>query len=359
MDRTRALFIVILGVTAVAILGIFLLRPKPEPVIGLVGSEKIPFFQDERVQEALRRNGLDVTVQKAGSREIATDYNLNEYDFVFPAGVPAAQKIQQENNVSVSYQPFFTPMALASWRPIADIFVQQGIATNEGGYYLLDMDKLLPLLQNEVRWNQLEGNTAFPVNQSILIRSTDVRTSNSAAMYLGLMSYIANGDNIVQTLNEARPLIPFLSDLFLRQGMLASSSQEPFEDYLVKGMGHSPIVMIYEAQYLAQAAQGSGAILPEMALIYPVPTIFTKHVLIPFSEAGDKLGQVLQTDPELQKLAIEYGLRNGNLAEFRQFTAVHNITLPETLVSVIEPPSYEVLEGIIQIIEQTYQQQGG
>ncbi len=359
MDRTRIIFLSIIGVTAVAVLGIFLFRPRPQPVVGLIGSEKQPFFQDERVQAALRRNGLDVRVQKAGSREIATAFNLREYDFAFPAGVPAAQKIQQQYGISTSYDPFFTPMALMSWRPIAELLVQQGIATNEGGYYLVDMVKLLPLLQNGTRWSELPGNTVFPVNQSILIRSTDVRKSNSAAMYLGLMSYVANGSNIVQTLNDARLLMPFLSGIFLRQGMQASSSQEPFEDYLVKGMGHSPIVMIYEAQYIAQAALGDATLLPDMVRMYPSPTIFTKHVLIPFSEAGHKLGQALENDPELQKLAIEYGLRNSNLAEFRRFTAEHNVRLPETIVNVVEPPSYEVLEGMIQMIEQLYQQQGG
>ena len=358
MDRTRTIFVAILGITAVAILGIIFFRPQPDPVVGLVGSEKIPFFQDERVQEALRSHGLEVTVQKAGSREIATTFNPNEYDFVFPAGIPAAQKIQQEHNVSTTYSPFFTPMVIASWQPIADMFVEQGIATNEGGYYLLDMTELLPLLQNEMRWNELEGNNALPVNQSILIRSTDVRTSNSAAMYLALMSYVANDNNIVQNLNDAEANLPFLSGIFLRQGLLPSSTQEPFEDYLVKGMGHSPIVIIYEAQFIAQAALANGTILPEMVLMYPSPTIFTEHVLIPFSEAGNQLGELLETDPELQELAIEYGLRNGNLAAFRQFTNDHNIALPDSIVNVIEPPSYEVLEGLIQIIEQTYQQGG-
>lgn len=359
MDRTRALFISILGITAVIVLGVFFFRSKPEPVIGLVGSEKIPFFQDERVLAALRRNGLDVSVQKAGSREIATSFNLGNYDFVFPSGVPAAQKIQQEAGVSKSFNPFFTPMAIASWKPIADLFVQQGIATDAGGYYLLDMEKFLSLIQNQVRWNELTGNTIFSVNKGILITSTDVRTSNSAAMYLALLSYVANGDNIVQNLNQAQPLMPTLSGAFLRQGLLSSSSQEPFEDYLVQGMGHSPIVMIYEAQFIAQAALDNGTVSPEMVLMYPVPTIFTKHVLVPFSEAGEKLGELLETDPELQKLAIEYGFRNSNLAEFRNFTTTHHVTLPDTIVNVIEPPSYETLEGMIQIIEQEYEHQGG
>jgi hypothetical protein len=221
------------------------------------------------------------------------------------------------------------------------------------------MAKFVPLLQNQTRWKDIPGNMAFPANKSVLIGSTDVRTSNSAAMYLALMSYVANGNNIVQSLDQARPLLPLLSDMFLRQGLRPTSTQEPFEDYLVKGMGHSPIVMIYEAQYVAQAARGDGSISPEMVLMYPTPTIFTKHVLIPLTDQGEKLAVALETDPELQKLAVEYGLRNSNIAYFREFAAQHNIDLPDNFVDVIEPPSYEVLEGMIQIIEKLYDQGGG
>ncbi|MEZ4518064.1 MAG: hypothetical protein R3C44_15005 [Chloroflexota bacterium] len=126
-----------------------------EAVTGVVGSEKIPFFSDERVQEAFRRNGLDVQVQKAGSREIATSYDLSEYDFAFPAGVPAAEKLQRENGISKSYNVFFTPMAIASWRTIGDVLVDNGIATDEGGYYIVDMDALLQLMSEEKRWEDL------------------------------------------------------------------------------------------------------------------------------------------------------------------------------------------------------------
>jgi len=68
---------------------------------------------------------------------------------------------------------------------------------------------------------------------------------------------------------------------------------------------------------------------------------------------------VLETDAELQKLAVEYGFRNSNLAHFRDFTARHKVTLPQAIVDVIEPPSYEVLEGMIQEIEKAYEQGGG
>jgi hypothetical protein len=359
MNRTRLIFIGILGLTAVIILGTLFTTEQRQEVTGLVGSEKTPFFADERVQKALQEHGLDVTVQKAGSREIATNYNLSQYDFAFPAGVPAAEKIQQEQGSGQSYDPFFTPMAIATWQPIAQLLQAQGIAHDQGGYYTLDMAQFLALMADETRWNELENNDVFPVSKSILLTSTDIRKSNSAAMYLALASYVVNDNNILQSLDDAQPHMPLLADIFLRQGLRPSSTQEPFEDYLVKGMGHSPIVMIYEAQFIAQAALNDGSIQPDMVLMYPEPTIFTKHVFIPLSENGAKLGELLETDPELQQLAIEYGLRNSNLNQFREFTGQLNLTMPDTIVNVIEPPTYEVLEGMIQQIEQQYDGQGG
>lgn len=55
--------------------------------------------------------------------------------------------------------------------------------------------------------------------------------------------------------------------------------------------------------------------------MYPIPTIFTKHMLIPLSEAGATLGDLLTTDPELQRLAVEHGFRNSNRAYFDKFVA--------------------------------------
>ena len=359
MSRTRLIFVGILGLTAVIILStLFTSRPSEE-LFGVVGSEKIPFFEDERVQDVFKQHGYVVTVQKAGSREIATSFNLTRYDFAFPAGAPAAEKIQQTTGISQSYTPFFTPMAIASWQPIAQLLQQQGIAQDQGGYYTLDMARFLALMADETRWSELEGNDAFSVNKSILLTSTDIRKSNSAAMYLALASYVANGNNIVQTTHEANPFMPLMADIFLRQGLRPDSSQEPFEDYLVKGMGHSPIVMIYESQFIAQAALNNGSIQPNMVLMYPEPTIFTKHILIPLSDSGNQIGQLLENDPDLKRLAVEYGLRNDDLPQFRQFISQLNINIPEIIIAVVEPPTYEVLEGMIQQIEQKYREQGG
>src|SRR4029077_14144466 len=223
-------------------------------VRGVIGSEKQPFFSDPEVIRVFRNNGLDVKVDTAGSRQIATSFDLSHYDFAFPAGVPAAEKIRLARKVNTSYSPFYTPMAIASFRPIADLLVSAGVAKAEAGYYTFDMQAYLQLVARNARWRDLPNNTAYPVNNSILITSTDVRTSNSAAMYLALASYVANGNNIVQDPTQGAAVLPKVEPLFLRQGFTATSSEGPFQDYLTIGMGKTPMVLIYEAQFVAQAA---------------------------------------------------------------------------------------------------------
>ena len=323
-------------------------------VRGLIGSEKEPFFRDEEVVRVLKQNGLDVEIEKAGSRQIATDYDLRTYDFAFPAGVPAAEKIRRERSTNAVYTPFFTPMVVASWRPIAETLAANGVAQPESGYYLLDMTRLLDMVASETRWNELSDNPDYSVNKLILVSSTDVRTSNSAAMYLSLASYLRNGDAVVQNGAEVDNVLPFVSSLFLNQGFVEYSSAAPFEDYLTIGMGKSPLVMIYESQFIERAAREGGGIRPNMVLMYPQPTIFTKHVLVALTDGGARLGELLERDPDLQRLAVSYGFRTSDTSAFESFVREHDLGVAETLVDVVEPPSYEIVERMITQIEARY-----
>ena len=79
----------------VAIVASYALRhPAPAAslvtVRGVIGSEKLPFFQDQDVMNEFHAQGYDIKVDTAGSRQIATTVDLSKYDFAFPAGVPAA-----------------------------------------------------------------------------------------------------------------------------------------------------------------------------------------------------------------------------------------------------------------------------
>jgi hypothetical protein len=327
-------------------------------VRGVIGSEKKPFFDDPRVQAVFRANGLRVDVDTAGSRKIATDVDLAPYGFAFPAGVPAAGKIEQDHHVTGAFTAFYTPMAIASWREIADLMVKAGVAKDMGGYFTFDMAAYLQLVAKNTRWTDLPGNTTYPAGKSILITSTDVRTSNSAAMYLSIASYVANGNNVVQNDSQGDAVSKDVVPIFLRQGFLESSSEEPFDDYLTIGIGKDPMVMIYESQFLAHAFANDGSIKPDMVLMYPNPDVLSKHTFIPLTAAGVRVGQLILHDPTLLKLEVAYGFRTTDAAYFAQQVSDHGIHIPSTLVDVIEPPTYDALEHMIEGVEQAYGQGG-
>jgi hypothetical protein len=323
-------------------------------VRGVIGSEKLPYFQDPAVIQAFHDNGYDVQVDTAGSRQIATTVDLSKYDFAFPAGVPAAEKIRQDRKARAIYSPFYTPMAIATFKPITTLLIAAGIAKDNGSYISLDVKAYLAAVAKNMRWSDLPNNTAYPATKSILITSTDIRTSNSAAMYLSIASYVANGNNIVQDSGQATTVLPAVEPIFLRQGLTASSSEEPFQDYLSIGIGKTPMVMIYEAQFFAAAAANNGSITKDMVLMYPDPDVLSKHTVVPLTTNGDHVGQLLLNNAQLQKLATKYGFRTNNQAAFNQFLSAHGLTSP-SLVDLIEPPTFQNLEAMIVAIQQQMQ----
>ena len=329
------------------------LGPTAVNVSGIIGSEKDPFFRDARVVAALKRGGFNVAVTTAGSRQIAAA-DLSAQDFAFPAGVPAAEKIRRDHPGSTAFVPFYTPMAIATWKPIVDLLTAAGVVHKTGDLTTLDVAAYMKLVDANKRWKDLPGNTTYAVNKSILITSTDVRKSNSAAMYLALTSYVANGENIVQNDSQAALLMDRLAPLFLRQGFVASSSEEPFDDYLVQGMGKSPMVMIYESQFIQRKAANDGSITADMTLMYPDPTILSKHTFVGLTPNGIRLGDFLTNDPEMRSLATQYGFRTTDTAAFTKFVTDHQLNVPATLINVIDPPTYETLESMITRLEADY-----
>jgi len=324
-------------------------------VRGLIGSEKDSFFADAGVQQALAAQGITVAVEKSGSRAIANRYDATKYDFGFPSGAPAAAQLRAQAKASNVYTPFYTPIVFASWRPIADMLVANGVARKEADfYYVVDMPRLMALVQKGTRWNELKASSAFPTNKSVLINSTDVRTSNSAAMYLSLASYIANAEQVVQSAEDVDRVLPIVAPLFLRQGFQESSSAGPFEDYLALGMGKAPLLIAYESQMIEFWLKHPARLKSDMVILYPRPTVYSKHVLVPYTPAGARLGAALENDPKLRTLAHQYGYRTGGDVKGPETWAAAGIKVPEVLVDVIDPPSYEWLERMIVGIESRF-----
>jgi hypothetical protein len=320
-------------------------------VRGVIGSEKKPFFDDKRVKTAFEKAGLDVHVDTAGSRQIATSVDLSRYDFAFPAGTPAAEKIRQDRKVTTTYVPFFTPMAVASFRDIANLLQAAGVAKDQGGWWSLDMGAFVRLVDRGTRWTDLPNNTAYPAVKQVLITSTDIATSNSAAMYASIASYAANGNTVLGNPGQVDRVLGAVTPLFSRQGFTERSSEAPFDDYLSIGAGKTPLVMIYEAQFLARAAARDGSITNNMVLMYPTPDVLSKHTVVPLTANGDRVGGMLAADTRLQQLAVEYGFRTNRPGDFNAFVRRTGITTPPTLVDLIEPPTYDTLETLITRID--------
>ncbi|WP_449066041.1 hypothetical protein [Planomonospora algeriensis] len=189
-----ALALLLAAVVAVAV---YLGNGGDGPVVvrGVIGSEKEPFFNDPRVRAAFEKHGLRVEVETAGSRQIATEFDLDGYAFAFPSSLPAAEKIRKDRKAARVYSPFHSPMAVATFEPIVRVLAGAGLVRDSGqDHQILDIAAYLDLVAEGTRWDRLPGNTSYPARKRVLLTTTDVRTSNSAAMYLAMTSYVANGE---------------------------------------------------------------------------------------------------------------------------------------------------------------------
>lgn len=329
-------------------------------ITGVIGSEKKAFFDDPRVQAVFAENGLNVKVETAGSRDIA-NIDLSKYDFAFPSSAPAAQKISDKVKSRTIYSPFYSPMAIASYKPVMELLAKNGVASqNEQGVWHINMSAYLKLVTDGTKWKELAGaDKLYNSPRSVLINSTDIRKSNSAAMYLALASFSLNNDFPVSTDPQVDKVLPVVSKMFLAQGYSESSSDDPFQNYLSQGMGAVPMVMVYEAQYVGEAINDPKRITDQMVLAYPDPTVFSKHTLIPITNKADKLGTLLVSDPKLIELIADYGFRpSSNAAAFNKATTESKVAVEKDIISIADAPSYEMLENMLTKISNLYASQG-
>ena len=336
------------------------------PLNGYISLDVEPFFKDERVRKVLADKRLSVNVSRVGSRDMAGKVGLAmavssttsnaapaQADFYFPSGVVAANQIveaaRKANLPSAQSSPFFTPMVLASWQPIAKILVANGLAKPLGDKtFGVDMNKLTTVMLAKNRWKDLQGAAAYDVGRSVLVSTTDVRRSNSAAMYLALTSYAVNGD-VVTDRPTAQAVALKVAELFKRQGYQENYVNGNFDDYVSIGIGKTPLAFIYENQ-MVQFALAKKGVQPDMVLIYPQPTIVNKVVFVSMNERAKALGELLRTNAELQRIAVEYGFRIADTGVFMQAVKNTGLVVEERVSQVIDPPAFELMAEMIDVV---------
>ena len=274
-------------------------RQLPEPVApagdhtirGFIGSEKAPFFEDPRVVAALKRGGFDVSLSTAGSRQIAAERPVAGRLRV-PGGRPAAEKIRRDHAGTQSFVPFYTPMAIATWKPIVDLLTSAGVVHQRRRLHGLRHGRLHGARR---QGHALEGparaTRAYPVNKSILDHLDRRPQVELGGDVPGDRDYVANGDNIVENDPQADAISARGAAVPAPGLRREQHPRSPFDDYLVQGMGKSPMVMIYEAQYLARAARqrrqhhaGHGADVPG------ADDLLEAHVRRAHAATGSELG---------------------------------------------------------------------
>jgi hypothetical protein len=322
---------------------------------GFIALDVEPYFKDPRVIQALASHKIKVTATRVGSRDMAAKVVPGAMpDFFFPSGVVAANQIgdaAKTAKVSTAiYSPFYTPMVIASWTPVAKVLAANGVAQEMSPkVWNVDFAKLTQLMLDKKRWKDLKESQLYPVGKSVLVSTTDVRKSNSAAMYLALTSYAINGGDIVTDKATAQKVAQRSAELFKRQGYQENYVNGNFDDYASIGMGKTPMAFIYENQLVSYALQKKG-IGADMVLLYPQPTIFNKVVFVSTSERSKALGELLANDAELQRIAVDYGFRIGDSAYFAQTVKPTGLAIEERITQVIDPPSFDTMAEMIEVI---------
>ena len=324
---------------------------------GLIALDVEPYFKDERVRKILADKRLPVSVTRVGSRDMAAKVVAGGVaagtpDFFFPSGVVAANQIvdaARKVGITVAQSsPFYTPMVMASWAPIAQILVTNGLAKPLGDKtFGVDMAKLTALMLAKKRWKDLQGSAAYDVTRSVLISTTDVRRSNSAAMYLALTSHAVNGD-IVSDRPTAQAVAAKVAELFKRQGYQENYVNGNFDDYVSIGIGKTPLAFIYEYQMVQFAL--AKKVQPDMVLIYPQPTIVNKVVFVAVSERAKALADLLAGNAELQRIGVEYGFRIADTGVFMQAVKPTGLAVEQRLSQVVDPPSFEIMGEMIDVV---------
>jgi hypothetical protein len=347
--------------------------PGAHTVRGAIGSEKKALFEDRQVQRVFRENCVPVQALTFGSvqmDEIDLSSVPSGYDFVFPGSSLTAERFQHDRPTRTVYEPFSSPMAIATFKGIPELLATERITNLDRGIWWFDVEEYLAKYFAKAgnwrwdkvpsshwdkipswRWNEIPNNTIHDYDKSVLVRTADPRDSNSAVMYLAIVSNVLNKNDPVGGSAARQRVMARVTHLFLRQGYSQRSAEGPFEDYRTYGISKAPMVFIYQAQFLSHLRRATGEINPnEMILMYPKPTIDSKHTLIPLTDRGDRVGNLLSTNPTLRAREAAFGFRPTDLD-----VPPDRISVPDTKqLTFADPLTFESLVEMLKELNDRY-----
>ncbi|MEI7033223.1 hypothetical protein [Streptomyces pratensis] len=324
-------------------------------VRGVIGSEKAEFFGDPDTVEALAAHGFTVRTETSGSWTMDR-LPLKGYDFAFPGSKAPADELRRGfESRGGPLRPFYSPLVVVAHRNAAEVLAANGLArldTGGGSAFTtrgtLLMGPYLAAAEDDRTWQQLEeADGHAELSGTMFITSTDPVASNSGALYLAAASYVADGGRVATDAAAVDRTAPLMRKLIQVQGAQQTGSDAPFRDF-VSGVGN-PLVLVYESQVASLLLRSRPQEIGDLVVLYPDTTVSSDHTLVPLTDRGRELGELLSTDPELRQLAVRHGFRpQGAAAEFVTATADHADYIDQRLTGVRQAPvpTAEVLRSM-------------
>lgn len=365
IDRRAVIGLGVLGASTAVTTGVVLLRDQPQmrglmgdviQLKGFAGGEKMAFIENPKTIAALKRHGLAIQADRAGSVEQVRDPVLlgRKPDFLWPSSAPLVELAKASTKVLKDQVIFNSPIVIYSWEPIANGLAQAGMASREGQHYLVDAKALIGAILAGKSWKDLGQPDLY--GRARLI-ATDPNKSNSGFMFAGLAADLLAGD--VADEQNLASVLPQVIGLFRAMGFKSHSSGQVFDDFIAGGPGAQPMVVGYENQLVEwiladpdrwkRVEAASGGAKP--VTLYPTPTVYSAHPLLALSNPALPLIDALMAK-DLQEIGWQdHGFR-GPLGTIGAVTnpAIQG-RMPPQIRSVAPMPDINVMLQVLKALE--------
>ena len=188
------------------------------------------------------------------------------------------------------------------------------------------------------------------LNGRFNVVTSDLTRSNSGNMFYGLLLNMVSGGDVA-TLSDLDANFEIIETYYQRQGLQQSSSGTLFDNFIVQGIGATPLMANYESLIvefsIANQAQ-LDAIMDTLRVVYPQPTVWSSHPMIALTPEGRRLMDAL-ADPEIQELAWEeHGFRSGLIGVTNDPGVLEITGIPAQVTSVMNLPQAQAMQMMVE-----------
>lgn len=326
--------------------------PKPaQTVTGYLGGEKISLFDDPEFTRLLGEQGMKIDYRKAGSLDMMTS-DRKGMDFLFPSSKAAVEYGKSKHvDVSKADTVFNSPIVLYTYRTVADSLCQSGLVSKYGDTYRMDMSKAVQAMLDGKSWSDVGYSQGYG---QFHIDSTDPAKSNSGNMYAALLATVLN-DGQPATVESIARDGDSIKRIFAKSGWMETSSEDSFSQFLTLGVGSKPMMVGYESQLLDFAANNADSfqqIKDNVVMVYPTPTLWSSHVLVPLDSKGERLLKILKSKSVQQLAWKSHGFRSANFLGSDSISRFHVSSAVEQVTAVTELPDARAMTTLIDLLSQ-------